>query len=133
MSRAFGITGVAAGSVCLALAYGLAFTRLGVTAGPWLMVAGLAALSAGIIVLGAMREVKNRRVLWLTLAGVVVQLVVGFGFALAYPERDPQAPQLLLGLPVRTAVVLYGVGVLPLLVLPLVYALTFETQVTPPE
>ncbi|HEX9084509.1 MAG TPA: hypothetical protein VF836_07205, partial [Gemmatimonadaceae bacterium] len=33
-----------------------------------------------------------------------------------------------LGLPVRAAIVIYGVGLLPIIVLPIAYALTFETQ-----
>jgi hypothetical protein len=33
-----------------------------------------------------------------------------------------------MGLPARAAIVIYGVGLLPIVVLPIAYALTFETQ-----
>jgi type II secretory pathway component PulM len=39
---------------------------------------------------------------------------------------DPADPTLFLGLPPRAAVVLLGIGLLPLLVLPIAYALTFD-------
>ena len=33
-----------------------------------------------------------------------------------------------LGLPARAAIVIYGIGLLPIVVLPVAYALTFESQ-----
>jgi len=42
------------------------------------------------------------------------------------PAAERAGMPLLLGLPPRAAIVLYGIGVLPLLVLPLVFALTFD-------
>jgi hypothetical protein len=36
--------------------------------------------------------------------------------------------KLWLGLPARAAVVIYGIGLLPIVVLPVAYALTFDTQ-----
>ncbi|MBA2239290.1 MAG: hypothetical protein H0W24_11405, partial [Lysobacter sp.] len=38
------------------------------------------------------------------------------------------AEPLLFGLPQRAAIIVYGVGLLPTLVLPVAYALTFEAQ-----
>ena len=55
-------------------------------------------------------------------------LVVGFGAALALPATEGPLSTLWLGLPARAAVVIYGVGLLPVIVLPVAYALTFETQ-----
>jgi len=42
------------------------------------------------------------------------------------PPETATSP-LWLGLPFRAAVVLYGIGILPLFVLPFAYALTFES------
>ena len=48
--------------------------------------------------------------------------------ALALPADLGAAEPLLLGLPRRAAIVVYGIGLLPVLVLPVAYALTFEAQ-----
>jgi hypothetical protein len=61
----------------------------------------------------------------LPLAFTFVVIVGGFAAALLLPAEAAGA-RLVLGLPLRAAVVLYGVGLCPLLVLPLTYALTFD-------
>ena len=47
--------------------------------------------------------------------------------ALALPANESALSKLWLGLPARAAVVIYGVGLLPIIVLPVAYAMTFET------
>lgn len=64
---------------------------------------------------------------------MLVALLLGAAFALALglPEGTgggALGEPLLLGLPRRAAVVVYGVGLLPVFVLPVVYALTFDAQ-----
>ncbi len=54
--------------------------------------------------------------------------MIGFGAALALPATEGPLSTLWLGLPARAAIVIYGVGLLPIVVLPIAYALTFETQ-----
>jgi hypothetical protein len=44
------------------------------------------------------------------------------------PPQEGAGGPLLLGLPLRTAIVLYGVGVVPIAILPLAYALTFDSS-----
>jgi hypothetical protein len=61
-------------------------------------------------------------------AFVILMLVIGFGAALALPATEGPLSRLWLGLPARAAIVIYGVGLLPIFVLPIAYALTFETQ-----
>ena len=58
---------------------------------------------------------------------LLVFVLVGGGFLLALllPPDTVNGPYWL-GLPRRAAVVLYGVGLLPLFVLPLAYAFTFD-------
>jgi hypothetical protein len=61
-------------------------------------------------------------------AFVVLVLVIGFCAALALPATEGPLSRLWLGLPARAAIVIYGIGLLPIVVLPVAYALTFETQ-----
>jgi hypothetical protein len=61
-----------------------------------------------------------------TFAAIFVMLVAGFGLALALPAEGDATARLWFGLPKRAAIVLYGIGVLPLFALPLAYAFTFE-------
>jgi hypothetical protein len=59
---------------------------------------------------------------------VVVLLAAGFCAALALPATESPISRLWLGLPARAAVVIYGIGLLPIVILPVAYALTFESQ-----
>jgi hypothetical protein len=54
--------------------------------------------------------------------------VGGFGAALIMPAESATEIVLWLGLPPRAAVILYGIGLLPLFLVPLAYAFTFEEQ-----
>jgi hypothetical protein len=91
------------------------------------MVVGTSALMTATMALGAVRNGRLGR-LWFSFAFVFLLFVGGFGTALLLPESDPAAPTLWLGLPPGAAVVLYGIGLLPLLVVPVAYALTFDEQ-----
>ena len=82
----------------------------------------------GIMILGATRGRRGIGPLKIPFAFVVVVLVIGFGAALALPATEGPLSTLWLGLPARAAIVIYGVGLLPIVVLPIAYALTFETQ-----
>jgi hypothetical protein len=90
------------------------------------MIAGIALTTVGLMVLGASRPGRGSRVLLIPLGFTFAVLAGGFGLALALPGGEGPASPLLAGLPLRTALVLYGVGLLPALVLPLAYALTFR-------
>ena len=61
-------------------------------------------------------------------AFVVAVLAIGFCAALALPATESPVSRLWLGLPARAAIVIYGIGLLPIIVLPVAYALTFDTQ-----
>ena len=90
------------------------------------MVLGIALLSVGSMLLGAARSGRPMgRLIW-ALGITFVILVLCFGLALVLPRGDGGA--LWGGLPRRAALVLYGVGLLPALYLPLVYALTFQAR-----
>ena len=61
-------------------------------------------------------------------AFVVAILAVGFCLALILPATESPTSELWLGLPARAAIIIYGIGLLPTIVLPVAYALTFESQ-----
>jgi hypothetical protein len=120
---------VVGGTVAVAAAYGSAFLPGGAPPwAPWAMVAGIALLTVGMMALGAARPGRGLGPLLFPLGFTFVVLVAGFGLALALPGREGAATPLRGGLPTRAALVLYGVGLLPALVLPLAYALTFRSM-----
>ena len=80
------------------------------------------------MVLGATRGSKGIGRLKLPFLFVFVVLASGFCLALGLPITEAAGTPLLLGLPVRAAIVIYGIGLLPIVVLPVAYALTFDTQ-----
>jgi hypothetical protein len=80
------------------------------------------------MVLGAARGSKGIGALKIPILLVFVMLGSGFCLALALPPSEARNAALFLGLPLRAAIIVYGTGLLPTLILPIVYALTFETQ-----
>lgn len=96
---------------------------------PWAAAGGTVVSMLSLMAVGAARE---GRIGPLGPVFGVAGLVVGGGFAalLALPAVEAADPVLVLGLPVRAAVLLYGIGLLPTLLIPLAYALTFEQTLT---
>ena len=93
----------------------------------WAIMIGTSTIMLAMTVLGAARGKRGVGRLAVPLASMFVVLLVGFGAALMMPAEDAGSP-LWFGLPPRAAVILYGVGILPLFVLPIAYAMTFETM-----
>jgi hypothetical protein len=122
-----GLIPVLAGTLAVAAAYGSAFLPGGVPGwAPWSMVVGIALLFTGTMALGAARPGRRLGPMVWALAFAFVVLVGCFGAALALPGGEGPGSRLLLGLPLRAALVVYGIGWLPVLVLPVVYARTFR-------
>lgn len=115
-----GAVAVAAGYV--GAATGGSIARLA----PWMLATGSAAASVGLFVLGAAARGVLTRGVAAILGLLFVVIVGGFGAALALPADEGAAGRLLLGIPLRLAVVFYGIGLLPLFVLPAVFAVTFK-------
>ena len=94
--------------------------------GAWVMVVATSFSLTATMTLGAARTGRPlgglRRVL-APFAAVLLILLGAFAAALLLP---PAAEPLLLGLPRRAAIVLYGIGIMPALILPITYALTFD-------
>lgn len=95
---------------------------------PWLLALGSNGVIMTLMALGAMRRDTLPRSLVWTFVGLFALCAGAFLVALAMPADEGRGGALLLGLPVRTAIVLYGIGVIPIAVLPFAYALTFESS-----
>jgi hypothetical protein len=116
-------------TLAIAAAYASAFLSGGVP--PWglgLMVGGVAGLVVSSMALGALRRsTRGRSLVIASLAFTFVALVAGFALALTLPPDESATGRLVLGLPVRAASIFYIVGALPLVILPIVYVVTFDS------
>jgi hypothetical protein len=111
----------------VAVAYLASFTPGGIPRwSPWLLAIGTNGLIMTLMALGATRQNALPRSLLYTFVGLFLLCVACFAVALWLPSNEGAHGPLLFGLPLRTAVVLYGVGVLPMFVLPFAYAYTFH-------
>jgi hypothetical protein len=114
--------------LAIAAGYAAAFSKNGTpTWAPWLLALGIPISLGAIMILGAVRGSRGIGPLKFPFAFVVLVLAIGFVAALALPATEGPLSKLWLGLPTRAAIVIYGVGLLPIIVLPVAYALTFET------
>lgn len=128
-TRRAALVALIVGVLAIAIGYAAAFLPGGTPAwAPWLLAFGIPVGLGAIMILGAARGRTGIGPLKYPFAFVVATLAVGFGAALALPATEGPLSQLWLGLPVRAAIVIYGIGLLPIIVLPVAYALTFELQ-----
>lgn len=99
----------------------------------WLFAAGTTGVLLATLTLGAAR--RDRGLGRLVIPFVVMFVLLGGGFLTVFllPDGLGAAEPLVLGLPQRAAVVLYVIGLLPTIVLPVAYALTFADQTLRPE
>ena len=110
--------------IAIAAAYASAFLPGGATIiSALLMIIGIATMAVALMILGAIREGTRAGPIGFALLFLFVVLVAGFGIPLFFTSRE-----IWLGLPATTAIVVYGVGILPVFVLPLVYAWTFDDR-----
>jgi hypothetical protein len=117
------------GILAIALGYAAAFLPGGAPPwAPWLLALGIPIALGAIMILGAARGRMGIGPLKYPFAFVVAVLAIGFCAALALPATESPLSRLWLGLPARAAIVIYGIGLLPIIVLPVAYALTFEAQ-----
>ena len=116
--------------VCVLLVASSYITMLTSSSAPTWAPLALAVGANGIIMtlmaIGAMRRDTLPPALALTFAFIFLACAGAFVAALLMTPQEGAGGPLLLGLPLRTAIVTYTVGVLPIIVLPLAYALTFE-------
>lgn len=127
MTKSIAVVVLLASTVLIGAAYAAAVVVGSVPAWtPWALMIGTSTIMLATMVLGASRNGRGIGALVAPFAAMFLVLLIGFGAALAM-SPEPADARLWLGLPRRAAVILYGVGVLPLFVLPIAYALTFES------
>jgi hypothetical protein len=133
LTKQLALATIVVSTLAIGAAYASAYSPGGppVWAG-WLFAAGVTGALVATLALGAMR--RDRGLGRLIVPFVLMTVLVGAGFiaVFALPDLGASEP-LLLGLPRRAAIVLYGIGLLPTLVLPVAYALTFADQTLRPE
>jgi hypothetical protein len=128
-TRRTALVALIAGILSIATGYAAAFLPGGTPAwAPWLLALGIPIALGAIMILGAARGRMGIGLLKYPFAFVVAVLAIGFCAALAVPATEGPLSKLWLGLPARAAIVIYGIGLLPIIVLPVAYALTFEAQ-----
>ena len=128
-TKSVALLAIVAGTVAIAVGYAGAFIPGGAPSwAAWMLAMGMPLSIGGVILLGAARGSNGIGRLWMPIAFVILTLAVGFGLALGLPANESATSELWLGLPARAAIVIYGIGIFPAIVLPLAYALTFETQ-----
>jgi len=131
MTRLVAVGALVLSTLMIALAYASALVGAPGPArwAPWVFAFAVPGAIVAIMVLGAGRGRTGgvgRLIGPMTFVGLA--LSVGFGLALGLPANEGLTPTLVLGLPLRAAIILYGIGLMPIVVLPVAYALTFETQ-----
>ena len=128
-TRRAALMALIAGILAIAIGYAGAFLPGGTPGwAPWLLALGIPTTLGAIMILGAARGQTGIGPLKYPFAFVVAVLAIGFCAALVLPATESPLTNLWLGLPLRAAIVVYGIGLLPIIVLPVAYALTFETQ-----
>ena len=133
-TRTAALTALCIAILAIAIGYAAAFRQSGTPAcAPWLLALGIPVSLGAIMILGAARGRRGIGPLKVPFMFVAAVLIIGFCAALALPATESPLSKLWLGLPMRAAIVIYGVGLLPIVVLPVAYALTFETQILSAE
>jgi hypothetical protein len=126
MMHGLAVRGLVLSLLAIGAAYGSAFLPAGAPAwAAWLMALGTSGAMVCTMALGAARNGRIGRLV-IPFAFVFLVLAGGFGLVLALPPADPQDPALWFGVPPRAAIILYGIGLLPLFAVPVAYALTFD-------
>jgi hypothetical protein len=119
---------VALGAFAVLVAYGTAWLPGGAPPwGVWAMIAGTALMLSATMALGVSRSTHTRSPLLWGTAFLLLVVIAGFGLPLLLPP-DAASAALWLGLPRRAAIEIYGVGLLPLLVLPGLFAWEFRIE-----
>ena len=98
----------------------------------WATAMGTAGSFLSLIALGSARYGESRPVPW-ALGLLALVLLGGFAAMILLPPPDPAEPVLWLGLPPGAAVLIYVIGLLPLFLAPVAYALDFERWTLRPE
>ncbi len=129
MIARFALQALVVSCLCIACAYAFAFLPGGAPAwAAWGVALGGPGAMAAIMLLGASRGGRVRVIVGVAIGLTFVVLAGAFGLALLLPAAEGAGGPLLLGFPLRTAVVIYGVGITPMFFLPVAYAIAFDAE-----
>lgn len=128
MAKRLALPALVSSMLLIAAAYGAALLPGDTPSwSPALLAVGTAGALVAMMAMGAARGGRIG-ILALPFAFVFVVVAGGFLLVLVLPPAAAGDPELWLGLPPRAAIVLFGIGLVPLLGMPLVYALTFDAM-----
>jgi hypothetical protein len=116
------------GLLLVVTGYATVLLDVGAAVGPWGLAVGSAMVLTALLRMAARRAGRIPRLLHMATIVVFVATAAGFGSALMAPDAVPHGP-LILGLPRTTALLLLLVGLVPLVVLPLMYARAFDRDI----
>lgn len=120
------------GLLAVAVAYLLTGVGVATAVAPWALAAGTTAVLAGLAHLAIPRRGSGASVLRLAVTLSLTSVLAGFLLPLLLPEVTATTP-LWLGLPRPTAWLVLLTFVVPLIVLPVAYAVAFPREVLRPE
>lgn len=126
--RRAGLSLLVLGLFAVGAAYALVLTDRALRAAPWWLALGTTAVLAGMAMMGIARRGRATPMLARAAAVSCVSVAAGLVVPLVLPAPSAGEP-LLLGLPRPTAILLSLVGLLPLVLLPIAYAVAFEREV----
>jgi hypothetical protein len=122
------VAAIALGTLLILTAFGSAWAPDGAPRwGIWCMIAGAALVMAATMALGALRSSVPGGRVTLIAGFILVVIAAGFGAPMLLPA-ETVGGSMVLGLPLRVAIEVFGVGVLPALILPLCFALAFRAD-----
>src|ERR1035437_6107365 len=96
--------------------------------GPWCLALGTCGTLMSLMALGAVRRGHIAPVLRWVFAGMFLWCGGCFAVALTLPADEGAGGALLFGFPLRATIGLVGIAVVPILVFPLAWALTFDSS-----
>ena len=100
---------------------------------PWCLSTGTCGALMSMMALGSVRRGRMAPVLRWVFAGMFIWCAGCFAIALALPANEGAGGTLLFGFPLRSTVVLLGIAVVPILVFPIAWALTFDSAMLSDE
>ncbi len=124
MSERFSISLLSVGALLVALSYALTFAAEASIA-PWFLAVGATLVLTGLGLLGAGERAPRLAAVVLVACALTF---IGFATALVIKPHAVNGP-LLLGLPRATTLMLLLTGLVPLVLLPVAYALLFKREV----
>jgi hypothetical protein len=112
----------------LVVGAGYAGSFAGAAWAPWCLAIGTCGALMSLMALGAVRRGRIAPSLRIVFVAMFLFCAGCFCVALAMPANEGVGGTLLFGFPMRSTIVLLGVAIVPILVLPMAWALTFDSS-----